>query len=1404
MATENRLETPEISLLHRLIGSTRSLLRSVWTLTGMCATLGVGLILLAVVSLTDLAVPLRPWLRMVALLLVVVPSVWAFITGVLRPLFRRMTARFIARRIESTLPGIHNRLVSCVDLDLQKQQQHSPAFLKRLLAEAVERVKNFRPWSVVDKPALRRAALLALGGLIVFGTALGVFSDRLPTALARIFSPFADIPPATGVLFDVQPGTCKVLRGEPVEFAALVTKGKVDRLRLELIETEGETVGKTLWHDLKPDESGRWTFRLPAYEHSFRYRVHGGGTWTKLATVTMLDRPRLVGLQAAVHYPEYMKVSEPRTNPPDVPEVSGPVGSTVELTVKVEGDASTGEVQLLREERKTVAVTDRPLRVWFENVLPKGHAVEGRWEWHPQPRELDPAADTSKRGENLAQWAKWHTHAAVPGMSYHSFHSAAVPFEIQLGDVLFAEVFLETDQQPEELMLQIHDGANWEHRAFWGADKIALGQVDSNSRRRIGDLPKSGEWVRLEVPARDLDLEGRSIRGVSFTQFSGRCLWGRVGTLPPATRAESQLVVVEAFPLSFIGPVEDDTKKDDTSAHPSKSKSKNSKAKSHYAAIREANRWSGRFPIKADGWYRVELKNEIEAANQQMKEARITAIPDNPPQILIERPGVDLVLSEPVKVPLVISAFDDFGLADLVLSTQKGENTGFQGRPVKSYSSITRADTAIVTLDLLQESLKSGDVFKYRAEVRDRKGQTAQTQDFTIRIVANDPNAADKKLAQFEKQEESFKEKLVDLIEKQKAVQEKLEKLEEKYEPLTEKVEAAQAEAEKAADAATKEQAAKEQAAKEQAKNDPAKTDPAKPEPTKPDPTKPMPQTPPPSPPEVKLDADGQKMLGELKQELAQLQQQEQQNATAAEQLKEQLKALAAEADKQQLVPPQLQREMQNLSEAFQEAAVTPLKDLAAEIQKSAQPKEQDPKLPQLEARGEQALQNLEAIKDRMEALQEAQKDSKADAAKAIEELQREMTRQAGELSARELEELRAAIEALREELQKLANNQAQLAEFTPEAPEMLVPDLEKKQDDLDRKAEKELAKTKELQKTDEYKKLKNKRPPQNPDRPFDPDASEPATPANEESASNDEPQMAKSDVDNADSNQSDANKSDMNTDDEPFKPALSTPMPKPAPAAKDKQKSAPKKPSKNDKSKSNDKPQANDKAQSNDAANDPQERRAELAERQEDQLDQLNKAEESLAADQRTLDNLLAQLEKALKQTSSKEPSDVKSPNASQQPTDPQSADSDANMPEGDDQPELSAEAAAEVAELLNSEVAQKAMQMAARMQAIKAGDSSDKTNKGQKQPPSNQPPPLKSSPRPRSGLEGDNASQFAMDAILKDLDPSTKAIILKMQPRMREELLQGLREEGPEGYQRFIRDYFERLTKAGQGTRK
>ena len=312
------------------------------------------------------------------------------------------------------------------------------------------------------------------------------------------------------------------------------------------------------------------------------------------------------------------------------------------------------------------------------------------------------------------------------------------------------------------------------------------------------------------------------------------------------------------------------------------------------------------------------------------------------------------MLSEPVKVPIVIAAFDDFGLGELVLSVQRGDH-GFVGRPVKTYSDVKRVDTSFVMLDLASEGLKNGDVMKYRAEVRDRKGQSAQTHDYQIRIVSNDPNAADKQLAQLEKKEEEFAKKFERLIEDQAKVQEQLEKLADKSELLTEKIDAAYESAEKVATAASENA---EQAAAGLTKNDnpqskdqPAKNQPKSPEqPAAKDPPKSEDTAKPMQTPEPKLDPATQQELAQLKQELAQVQLQEVKNAETAKQLNEDLKQLAKEAERQQLLPPELQREMVALSEAFQETATEPIKNLAEEIQKSADAKTQDPKLEKLES----------------------------------------------------------------------------------------------------------------------------------------------------------------------------------------------------------------------------------------------------------------------------------------------------------------------------------------------------------------------------------------------------------------------------------------------------------------------
>ena len=74
---------------------------------------------------------------------------------------------------------------------------------------------------------------------------------------------------------------------------------------------------------------------------------------------------------------------------------------------------------------------------------------------------------------------------------------------------------------------------SWDHRAYWGANSIGLGTDGSDSRRFMGSLPALGQWVRLEVPASSVGLEGRVLNGLAFTLYGGRATWDHAGKAVP-------------------------------------------------------------------------------------------------------------------------------------------------------------------------------------------------------------------------------------------------------------------------------------------------------------------------------------------------------------------------------------------------------------------------------------------------------------------------------------------------------------------------------------------------------------------------------------------------------------------------------------------------------------------------------------------------------------------------------------------------------------------------------------------------------------------------------------------------------------------------------------------------------
>lgn len=121
-----------------------------------------------------------------------------------------------------------------------------------------------------------------------------------------------------------------------------------------------------------------------------------------------------------------------------------------------------------------------------------------------------------------------HTRKAT-GLSQHLLMGAKQGLVVGTGDSLFAYVYLDPKNPPKEIMLQWNTG-DWNHRAYWGENKIEWGTDKSGSRQHLGSLPEPGRWVRLSIPIAKVGLKaGQLITGWAFTQFDGTVSWDKAG-----------------------------------------------------------------------------------------------------------------------------------------------------------------------------------------------------------------------------------------------------------------------------------------------------------------------------------------------------------------------------------------------------------------------------------------------------------------------------------------------------------------------------------------------------------------------------------------------------------------------------------------------------------------------------------------------------------------------------------------------------------------------------------------------------------------------------------------------------------------------------------------------------------
>lgn len=169
-------------------------------------------------------------------------------------------------------------------------------------------------------------------------------------------------------------------------------------------------------------------------------------------------------------------------------------------------------------------------RVWVDDQTPAGATLVGDgdgWNW---------------QSDNVFKGQRAHSSALAAGTHQHYFVGAMNTMVVNDSNTLFAMVFLDPDNPPDEVMLQWHT-TDWLSRAYWGANIIDWGTDGTPQRHFMGPLPPTGEWVRLEVPAQAVGLTGGAVNvdGMAFTLFGGRATWDYAGKISNATELRNEV-----------------------------------------------------------------------------------------------------------------------------------------------------------------------------------------------------------------------------------------------------------------------------------------------------------------------------------------------------------------------------------------------------------------------------------------------------------------------------------------------------------------------------------------------------------------------------------------------------------------------------------------------------------------------------------------------------------------------------------------------------------------------------------------------------------------------------------------------------------------------------------------------
>lgn len=629
------------------------------------------------------------------------------------PAWRRPIIESMALKIERALGGIHNRLLTVVDLARRDRPQEGfrtsdgrdfrPELVERLLDQTQERMQGFRVSQVVPWRAVLRNLAIAAGVAVVIAALFLSLGERFVITLQRLLDPTADIPPATWLQLRT-PGDLDVLEGEPFEIEGRVVRSTVDEVDLVLYDA----AGRASRQPMRGVETGLFTAALEGLDKPTRYRLEAGNTWTKTHDIRILKRPEIRSLSRRVRLPEYMRIATPIPVEPEATQIKAPVGGTVEFEAVASAEAAEGSLKLFERSLENRVVERFDERVWFEDDLPRDAFSETPWKW-----------TTAHAAGGLRSFT--FPGDGRPLVMRTRLEPLVLPRDRLESRAVMVMARIDAAAAPTWLSLVL-DHQSGRTELVWG-DVGKAPPIAGAARVAAGPLPAPGAWTRLTVPMKSLaHLAGQPVTGATFASDRGRMLLDRPGWVERTEETVKQPVDTPTGEIAL-------TRIAATAPAPEPSA---------VAAAQDAA-WLGGLPVATPTWATIEFRSRHGHANLPVPPVEIVPTIDRPPSIVVDKVPETLTLKVADDVPVRGRGFDDWGIDDV--SVLIGPDADHLAEPVPLPGvSLTHSPpptqlpfATALTPEML--GIGPGKSAAWKLRIRDTKGQFAETKVFRITVV---------------------------------------------------------------------------------------------------------------------------------------------------------------------------------------------------------------------------------------------------------------------------------------------------------------------------------------------------------------------------------------------------------------------------------------------------------------------------------------------------------------------------------------------------------------------------------------------------------------------------------------------------------------------------------------------